>query len=250
MKAAILITARLKSTRLPKKAIKPIEGKPMIRHQIDRLRLAECPEQIIMCTSTVEEDDPLERIATDEAIGCYRGDPEDVLLRLTNAAKEFNVDTVISCTADNPLTDPEYIDKLVQFHHEGEYDYSQIEGLPFGTFSYTVSRPAMNRACEIKAKRDTEVWGGYFTELDRFRVGTLQVDDKDVRSPDLRLTVDTPEDFELMKEVFNALYEETSVFLLKEVVDLLSRRPSLRELNAGVQQKEGAPIGVHEKREY
>ena len=141
----------------PKKAIKPIVGKPMIRHQIERLRLAERPEQIVMCTSPVAEDDPLEEIAQDEGIKCYRGDPEDVLLRLTNAAKKFDVDTVVSCTADNPLTDPVYIDKLADFHTEGGYDYSKIEGLPFGTFSYAVSRSAMEEACEIKADHDTEV---------------------------------------------------------------------------------------------
>ncbi len=249
MKTAILITARLKSTRLPKKAIKSIEGKPMIRHQIDRLRLAARPEQIIMCTSPVEEDDPLERIAKEEAIGCYRGDPEDVLLRLTNAAKEFNVDTVVNCTADNPLTDPVYIDRLVDFHHEGGYDYSKVEGLPIGTFSYAVSRPAMEEACQMKAKRDTEVWGGYFTKPDRFTVGTLAVDDEYLRHPELRLTVDTPDDFDLMKEIFKALYEENSVFPLKDAVDLFSRKPNLRKINAGVQQKEGAPIRIHEKRE-
>jgi spore coat polysaccharide biosynthesis protein SpsF len=247
MKTAIFITARLKSTRLPKKAIKPIEGKPMIRHLIDRLRLAERPEQIVMCTSPVAEDDPLEDIARDEDIDCYRGEPEDVLLRLTNAAQQFDVDTVISCTADNPLTDPIYIDRLIKFHQDGEYDYSKIEGLPFGTFSYAVSRPAMEEACRIKAKRDTEVWGGYFTETDRFRVGTLQVEEEDVQRPDLRLTVDTPEDFELMKKIFDSLHEKDSVFSLKDVVNLFREKPDLKEINRSVQQKEGDPIQIREK---
>lgn len=244
MRTAILITARLKSTRLPKKAIKPIEGKPMIRHQIDRLRLAERPEQIIVCTSPVDEDDPLERIAEDEGISCYRGDPEDVLLRLTNAAKEFDVDTVISCTADNPLTDPHYIDKLVRFHHEGGYDYSQIEGLPWGTFSYAVSRPAMERACEIKAKRDTEVWGGYFTETGKFDVGTFEVTEEELRRPDLRLTVDTPKDFELVDRIFSELYNVDSTFSLKDVIKLIKRKPSLSNINKEVKQKNPEPIEV------
>ncbi|MCS4174459.1 cytidylyltransferase domain-containing protein [Salinibacter ruber] len=249
MKTAILITARLKSTRLPKKAIKPIVGKPMIRHQIDRLRLAERPDQIIMCTSPVSQDDPLEKIAEDENIGCYRGEPEDVLLRLKNAAQKFGTDTVISCTADNPLTDPIYIDRLTEFHCEGDYDFSKIEGLPLGTFSYAVSRSAMEEACKIKAKRDTEVWGGYFTELDRFQVGTLQVEDEEVRLPDLRLTVDTPEDFELITEIFDNLYEGNSVFSLKDVVHLFARKPSLREINKNVHQKEAPPISIHEQKQ-
>lgn len=247
MNTAILITARLKSTRLPKKAIKLIEGKPMIRHQIDRLRLAERPEQIIMCTSPVEEDDPLERIANDEGIRCYRGDPEDVLLRLTNAAKEFGVDTVISCTADNPLTDPNYIDKLVECHHEGGYDYSQIEGLPWGTFSYAVSRPAMERACKIKAKRDTEVWGGYFTETESFNVGVFRVTEEELRRPNLRLTVDTPEDFELMSRIFSELHNENNIFPLKDVIKMINENPSLIDINKEVNQKDPEPIHVKDE---
>jgi len=247
MKTAIFITARLKSTRLPKKAVKPIERKPMIRHQIDRLRLAERPDQIVLCTSPVAEDDPLEEIAEDEGIECYRGDPEDVLLRLTDAAKEFGVGTIISCTADNPLTDPVYIDRLTDFHHEGEYDYSQIEGLPFGTFSYAVSRPAMRKACEIKAKKDTEVWGGYFTDTNYFSVGTIEVEDESVRRPDLRLTVDTPDDFKLMEAIYGALYEDGRVFSLKRVVEFIDGNPRLREVNSNVQQKEPPPIQIRDR---
>lgn len=246
MKTAILITARLKSTRLPKKAIKPIEGKPMIRHQIDRLRLAERPEQIIMCTSPVDEDDPLERIAEDEGISCYRGDPEDVLLRLANAAQKFNVDIVVNATADNPLTDPKYIDKLVQFHRYGKYDYSEIKGLPHGAHSYAFSRAAAERAIEIKTKRDTEVWGGYFTETGVFKTGQLEVENKVLRRPELRLTVDTSEDFELVKKIFGSLYEEERVFSLNEVIQLLNQKSYLTSVNEKVTQKEPEPIEVEE----
>lgn len=244
MKTAILITARLKSTRLPKKAIKPIAGKPMIRHQIDRLRLAECPEQIIMCTSPVDEDDPLERIAKDEGISCYRGDPEDVLLRLTNAAQKFNVDIVVNATADNPLTDPEYIDKLVQFHRDGKYDFSEIKGLPHGAHSYAFSRAAAEKAIEIKAKRDTEVWGGYFTETGVFKAGKLEVENEELRRPEFRITVDTPEDFELMEEIFDHLYEEGEIFSLDRVVRLLDRKRKLISINEHITQKEPELIEI------
>lgn len=248
MKTAIFITARLKSKRLPKKAIKHIKGKPMIRHQIDRLRLAERPGQIVMCTSPVDEDDPLEDIARDEGIECYRGDSEDVLLRLKNAAREFGVDTVISCTADNPFTDPSYIDKLTDFHNEGEYDYSKIKGLPFGTFSYAVSLPAMKKACQIKAKRDTEVWGGYFTETGYFKVGTLEVKDGKLHRPDLRLTVDTPKDFELIEKIFEALYQESRVFSLEEVVSLVEKNPNLKTINSDIRQKNPPSIQVQSRK--
>jgi len=157
---AILITARLKSTRLPMKVIKPILGRPMICHTLARLKLAQCPQKIIICTSTLAQDDPLEEIAAQESVYCFRGYPDDVLLRLSHAADQFGVDTVINCTADNPFVDPVYIDRLVDFHIEQGNDYSDVEELPFGTFSWALSYPAMVRACQIKAETDTEVWGG------------------------------------------------------------------------------------------
>lgn len=116
MKTAILITARLKSTRLKEKALKPIMGRPMLSHMIERLRLADRPEQIIICTSTVAQDDRLCELAEEEGVKHFRGDPDDVLQRMLDAADNFQVDTIVNCTADNPFVDPIYIDKLVDFH--------------------------------------------------------------------------------------------------------------------------------------
>jgi len=245
MKTAILITARLKSTRLPKKVIRPVHGRPMIVHMLDRLKLAERPTEIIICTSPLSQDEPLVKIAQQEGVQYYRGDPDDVLLRLTNAAKEFGVDTVISCTADNPFIDPEYIDRLVDFHLEHGHDYSKSNGLPFGTFSYALAYRAMVRACEIKAETDTEVWGDYFTETGKFAWGVMQVDEPSVCWPELRLTVDTPQDFELVTSIFDELYKPGQVFSLAEIVALCRRRPDLVAVNAGVKQKPGRGIRVH-----
>lgn len=245
MKTAILITARLKSARLPKKVIRPVHGRPMIVHMLDRLKLAERPTEIIICTSPLSQDEPLVKIAQQEGVQYYRGDPDDVLLRLTNAAAEFGVDTVISCTADNPFVDPEYIDRLIDFHLKHGYEYSKSEGLPFGAFAYALSYRAMVRACEIKAETDTEVWGGYFTETGQFSWGVMQVDDPSVRWPELRLTVDTPQDFELVTRIVDELYKPGQVFSLAEIVALCRRRPDLVAVNAGVKQKPGRGIRVH-----
>ncbi|OGX04561.1 MAG: hypothetical protein A3G87_05935, partial [Omnitrophica bacterium RIFCSPLOWO2_12_FULL_50_11] len=83
---AILINGRLKSTRLPMKAIRPISGRPMIAHLFDRLRLAKRPQKMILCTSWLPQDDPLEEIAAQSSVDCFRGHPDDVLQRLTDAA--------------------------------------------------------------------------------------------------------------------------------------------------------------------
>lgn len=245
MKTAILITARLKSTRLPKKVLKEIVGRPMLAHLLDRLRLSRRAQQIILITSPVEQDDPLAEFCQDEGIDCFRGDPDDVLLRMTDAARYFGVDTVVSCTADNPFVDPEYIDRLVDFHFEREHAFSNSQGLPWGCFAYALSTPAMVKACAIKAERDTEVWGGYFTQTGLFHWGTMSVDDPAVAWPELRLTVDTPEDFELVNRLFAELHRPGEIFSLQEIVALCRRRPELVAINAGVNQQPGRPIKLN-----
>lgn len=249
MKTAILITARLKSTRLPKKALLPIQGRAMIRHMIDRLKLAKRPEEMILCTSPLEQDDPLVQIASEENIKCYRGHPDDVLLRLTDAAREFNVDTVVNCTADNPFLDPVYMDYLVDFHTQRGLDYSSIEGLPFGCFCWALSRQAMERALEIKDSVDSEVWGGYFTQTGLFNWEYLQVTDEALRWPELRLTVDTPEDFELVSKIFEQLYNKGEIFPLADIVALCRQQPELVAINAHICQKTPKPIKLRDYKE-
>ncbi len=242
MSTLILITVRLKSTRLPKKAIKKIQGRPMICHLIDRLKLAGRADRIVLCTSKSEQDDPLVQIARQEKIDCYRGHPDDVLLRLTRAAEKYDGRTVISCTGDNPFVDPGYIDKLVDFHEHNRNDFSNISGLPFGTFSYALSYPAMVKACRIKSEMDTEVWGGYFTQTGLFKCGTLEVSDDALKRPALRLTVDTPEDFELITRIFDILSSENKVFSLARIVELCDENPELAKINQHIVQKPGKPI--------
>ena len=91
MKTAFLITARLKSTRLPKKVLLKVQGKPLIIHMINRIRHAKNINKIIICTSTNSQDDPLEEIANQQKIDCYRGSEDDVIQRLLDTAKKFRL---------------------------------------------------------------------------------------------------------------------------------------------------------------
>ena len=242
MKTGILITARLKSTRLPKKIIKTIHGKPMIKHMLDRLKLAKHPSEIIICTSTVDQDDDLEKLARQENVLCYRGDPDDVLLRLKCAAEKYEVETVINCTADNPFVDPIYIDKLYEHHIREVNEFTKIEGLPWGAFSYAISTKALKKACELKKEVDTEVWHGYFTDTENFKWNSLKVIDENVLWPDLRLTVDVPEDFEMVTRIFDELYDKKNIFSLSDIVKLCRTKPDIPYINSHIMQKVGKPI--------
>lgn len=242
MKIGLLITARLKSTRLPMKLLKPLVGEPMVVRMIERLKLAKKPSKIVICTSEAEQDKPLLNIAKDLSIESFCGHPDDVLCRLKDAAIAFGFDLIISATADNPLVDPFWMDNLVDLHINEKADYGRIDGLPFGTFCYTISTEALIKACEIKDEIDTEVWGGYFTESGMFKNIVLNVDDTKVKRPEYRLTVDTEKDYELMKVIFEHLYNGEGVFGLNEVIQFLDKNPAIANINSAIQQAASKPV--------
>lgn len=241
MTLGVLVTARLKSTRLPRKALLPLGGRPIVGHLIDRMRRLRHPAEIVLCTSTLAEDDPLAAFAEAEGVEIYRGDPDDVLARLAHAAtaRGHTVDAIV--TADNPWVDPESLDRLIDAHNVDGNDFTASEGLPWGAFGYVLSVPAMAQACEIKDESDTEVWGGYFTQTGLFRCAVVNIDDDRVRRPQYRLTIDTIEDFRLAEAIVAVLGPGCD---LRAICALLDARPDLAALNAGVAQKPGKPIRI------
>jgi spore coat polysaccharide biosynthesis protein SpsF len=121
---AAILQARVSSTRLPGKVLKPILGVPMILRQIERVRRAKKIDQFIVATSNDRTDDPLADICSNTNIECFRGSLEDVLDRFYHAAKPLNPEHIVRLTGDCPLADPQLIDQLILFHLQGGYDYS------------------------------------------------------------------------------------------------------------------------------
>ena len=244
MKTGILITARLKSERLPQKVLKDLHGKPMLTYLVDRLKLSRFGENIILCTSTIAQDDPLEDFAASHGIVCFRGSPEDVLERNVQAAKYHGIDLIMSCTADNPLIDEVWLDKLADEMVIGQYDYGTITGLPFGSHCYSFLSIAGEHACELKEEKDTEVWGGYFTQTGHFKCLSMEVTDPEFIAPDLRLTVDEINDFTLVEHIFDGLKEYGTKPPLPKVIEYLRANPDIAKINQDVCQKAGKEIKI------
>jgi spore coat polysaccharide biosynthesis protein SpsF len=231
MKTGFLVTARLKSTRLPLKLLLEVEGRPIFSHMIDRLKLSRRVDQIIICTSTNAQDDPLEAIAATEGIACFRGDEDDVVKRLSDAATAFELDYILSITADCPFSDPQYADSIVETYLSSQADFIRALDLPHGAFSYGIKPAAFHKVLEIKDETDTEVWGRYFTDTDLFTVYDLPIENPLHRQPELRMTLDYPEDLEFFKSVFAALYAPGQVFSLDEILHFLQAHPEVVEIN-------------------
>lgn len=242
-KTGIFITARLKSKRLPFKAINPILGKPMIEWMIERLKRCNI-DPIVMMTSTNTQDDPLVKIAKKNKIDYFRGSEDDVLLRMRDCARKFNVDLVISVTADDPLKEPIFIKKMVRRYIDRKFDFCRIEGLPNGCESYALSRKALEKVCKMKNTSDTEIWGPYFWEPGVFKCEVIRVNDPNIFRPQYRVTVDAPEDFKLVSKIFSIFLKKKGYFNVYDVCKLLDEKPELVKINAHIEQRKAPKIKI------
>lgn len=230
MKTAFLITVRLKSTRLPGKALLDLGGRPVLSHLISRLRRARRVDEIVVCTSTDPHDEPLVGFAAREGVTCFRGDPDDVILRLAEAGRFVNADYLLNITADCPLVDPVYADRIVESYQRTPADLIRTLDLPHGVFSYGLAPAALDRVIAIKGGSQTEVWGRYFTDTDLFSVVDLEIAPHH-RRPELRLTLDYPEDLEVLQRVVAATARQGEDPSLDAVIAFLDAHPEVAALN-------------------
>ncbi len=229
MKIGFLITARLKSERLPLKIIKDLNGKTVIERLIDRIKEIKDITDIVLCTSTNSQDEPLVEIAQKNNIYYFNGDEEDVLKRLMGAAKFFNLDYFLGITADNPLITIHYSNLIVDEIRRNKYDFVKLNGLPLGVAAYGMKVKALEVVCKIKSIIDTEIWGYLIDRPDIFNIKNIKIADK-LNRPELRLTLDYDEDYELIRNIYSNIPFK-KVLNLYNVIDYLDKNPDIAKIN-------------------
>lgn len=236
-KVGITLHALMSSTRLTKKPMRMLCGREMIAHQIDRLKTAKVPEGIVLCTSTADHDRVLLDMAKKEGIESFAGPKDDLMMRLTMAAEKYGFDYIIAPAGDNPLTDAEHIDILARHMVENELDYGDSVGvLPIGLFAKAAKTSALKKACEIKEETDTGSYMNYFIMTKGlFKTGKIKALPW-VIGTDFRLTVDMPEDFKLMENIFERFYTPGGVFPLADVLVYLRNNPGVMDINRKITQ--------------
>jgi len=237
MKVGYLIIGRLKSTRLPKKVLLEVEGRPFLSHMIDRVKLSKRTDVIVLCTSTNPQDDPLEKCAKENGIECFRGDEDDVIKRLHDASVKYNLDYILTITADCPLAEPAYADKIVEAFEKTGADLIRAIDLPHGAYTHGMNPLSLQKIMEIKNSSDTEVWTRYFTDTGLFKTYLLPIENSKHKRPDIRMTLDYPEDYEFFKALCSALYKPGSVFNLDEIIDFLNANPDVCDINKDCAKK-------------
>jgi spore coat polysaccharide biosynthesis protein SpsF (cytidylyltransferase family) len=215
-----------------------VKGKPLIQHLIERVRTAKLPKLIVLCTTIRPEDSVFADIAKKSGIQCFRGSEKDILDRFLNAAIKYDVDFIVNVDGDDIFCDSELIDKTVNIFQKTNSDFIKWNELPLGASPVGIKVKALKKAWEMKDENDTETgWGKYFTDTGFFDVEYTEPEDEELRHPEIRMTLDYPEDLKFTKEIFNRLYQPGKIFTLKEILTLLKKEPHLTEINKGVQQE-------------
>ncbi len=233
----VLIAVRMHSTRLPGKALLPLAGRPAIEHLIDRLRRARIPKRVVLCTSTHPDDRVLLSVAERAGIAHVAGSEDDVMARFLLAAEREQAEHIVRVTGDDLFVDPEYLDRLVLHHLTSGADYSCMPGLPKGTECEVISVPALQKAHRLA---EDSSWSEYMTWYlnvpDVFRVRAMPIEEE-VRRPSYRLTLDYPEDLEVVRRMFALLGPAGSAMSVGEIVQCLDAHPDIARLNATVPTK-------------
>ena len=230
-----VIQARMNSKRLPGKVLLPILGKTVLWHTYNRLKFSKKIDEICISTSNDPIDDPIIEFAKDNKIKFFRGSAENLVSRHLGAANKFNADVIIRVTADDPLVDPEIIDQLISlFEKNPSADFvsnRQESTFPVGLEIEVFPKKTLEKLLPIS---DNETFYEFFISNyifehpDDFVSINLLYDKPQLQ----RWTIDYPEDYELVKEIFSNLYEPKHIFFMRDVFHLLKENKDLTKINS------------------
>jgi glutamate-1-semialdehyde 2,1-aminomutase len=242
-----IVQARMGSTRLPNKVMKPIGGVPMIELLLTRLAKSKQINQIVLATSTDERDTPLVEHVQKLGYTCVRGSESDVLDRYLVAARQAQADVVVRITGDCPLIDPMLVDQAIaQFKAEGVDYLGNVApaSYPDGLDTEVFTLRALERAGrESQDPFDHEHVTPFLRKPGLFKTGVM-LHREDLSG--LRWTVDEPADFDVVSKAV-AHFAPNIHFSWTEVLDLQRSQAALFAANRNIIRNEGATTGTGQK---
>lgn len=242
MKVVIINQARMTSTRLPGKVLKEVFSKPLLEYQIERLQRVKFADQIVVATTTNDTDQPIIDLCDRLSIPYYRDSEDDVLTRYHGAAIVHQADVIVRVTSDCPAIDPQVIDQVIQFYIDEypKYDYvsnclerTYPRGMDTEVFTFKALDEAFHQAT---AQQDREhVTPFIHQQTTKYQLGQVNYCEDQSNH---RWTVDTSEDFELIRRIIEALYPLKPEFSLEDCLELLAQHPEWIVINKHIEQKQ------------
>lgn len=242
MKTVIVVQSRLSSTRMPGKILKQVLGRPLLEYQIERLRRVRNAHQVVIATTENPADRPIEDLCRGLGADCFRGSEQDVLWRFHDAAARHGAELCVRVNSDCPLIDPAIVDAVIAQYLEARPPYDYVANIlaksyPIGmhteVFPFRLLEEA-HRTARDPLERE-HVTPYIYRRPDRFRLGS------NVIARDLshhRWTIDYPEDFELVRRIYEALYPANPGFGMDDVLGVLAAHPDWPGLNAHIEKQQ------------
>jgi spore coat polysaccharide biosynthesis protein SpsF len=241
MKTVIIVQARMTSTRLPEKILKQVLGRPLLEYQLERLKRVLEADELVVATTVNDTDKPVVKLCEELEVAVSRGSEEDVLARYYEAARAFEAEAVVRITGDCPLIDPAVIDRVIRTYKDNQpacdYVSNTMErtfpmGLDAEVFSAAALEEAFREATKVPDREHVTPF--IYHRQDRFCcINVAHHSDHSEH----RWTVDTPEDFALIKRMLESLYPQKPGFMLEDCLQLLAAHSDWSDLNRHVVQK-------------
>ena len=226
-----IVQARMGSRRLPGKVLKKVNGKPVLWYVVERLKQCKSLDEIVVATSTNEADDEIEDFCRIQNVRCFRGSEENVLERYFYCASFYGFDVVVRATADNPLVSPMVVDRVVNLFLQEDCDYvsntvyrSFPRGLDIEVFSFDALKLAFENAVKPEEKEHCTIY--MYDNPDKFKL--MHFSDKLLNRPELKLAIDTENDFAVLKAVF--LHFDNPLVKVEEVIKFIDECPELKKI--------------------
>ncbi|MCT2536290.1 glycosyltransferase family protein [Aquibacillus koreensis] len=240
MKIVGIIQARMGSSRLPGKVLKQVLDKPLLSYQLERVYKSKYLNDVLVATTDNPIDNDIVSLCEKLEMPYFRGPEEDVLKRLYMAARHVDADIVVRLTGDCPIIDPVLIDKVIKVYNLDETELRYVSntikrtyprGMDVEVFSVESLQEAYEKA---KLKSDREHVTRYMREHpEKFSLVNIS---ENIDYSYHRWTVDTVEDFELIKKIIEALYPQKKNFTMEDTIRLLEANPSWQRINSHIQQ--------------
>lgn len=241
-----ILQARMSSTRLPGKVLRPILGRPMLSYQINRVKQSKLIDKFVLATSDDASDIPLLELGKKLGIDVFQGSLDDVLSRFYYCAKKYHATHIVRLTGDCPLSDAAIIDQVITQHLAENADYSSnchpatfADGFDVEVMTFNALELAYQQA---KTQTMREHVTLYLAHHDHIKQSNLATE------PDTshyRVTVDCQDDFNVVTSIFSAMIQLNQDFNYEQVINWLNLNPEFSQLNQAQQRNEALSNDNH-----
>ena len=246
MKVLAITQARYGSTRLPAKILKEVNGQTLLEIHLNRILQSKTIDKLKIATTDEEGSKYIVDVAEKVGVEYFKGSVDDVLSRFYGTAESEKPDYVIRLTSDCPLIDPNVIDAVVTFaleHPEYDYVHTEAKSFPDGLDTEVMKFSAIEKAykeANLKSEREhvtPYIWKNGTAEGGAiFNTYNYPNPDGEYNADDYRITIDEPEDFEVIKALIENIGIEKG---WKEYIDYLLDHKEVYAINSRFANNEG-----------